>query len=143
MDSSTQSKWNYTFQWTENHVSREEIDPLRYRYDELGAAALERLQAFSVRQTGDEDKGRGRGRLDLYALLRDYHETDELLSNFWEELHTVPDWVDWEQIKRGQDFFYRYAVANLTGFALQGFVGENSVRLPSIVHVVSFYDSGH
>jgi hypothetical protein len=38
----------------------------------------------------------------------------------------VPDWVDWAQLERGQRFFYRYAAANIVGFALQGFLGENT-----------------
>ncbi|RFU80026.1 hypothetical protein TARUN_2144 [Trichoderma arundinaceum] len=62
----------------------------------------------------------------MYATLRDHHGNDETLDKLWEEVHTAPDWVDWEQIERGQKFFYRYAPANLMGFALQGFVGENS-----------------
>lgn len=36
---------------------------------------------------------------------------------------TVPDWVDWEQIARGQDVFYRYGGANLTGLAYQSLLG--------------------
>ena len=128
MDERSRTKWNYTFQWTDKHLPREETDPLRYNYDELGAAALEKLQSISARNV-EKKKSQGvGGRLDLYALLRDNHQTDEVLSKFWRELHTVPDWVDWGQIARGQEFFYRYAAANITGFALQGFVGENSVR---------------
>lgn len=128
MSENSRVKWNYTFRWTDQHLSREEIDPLRYKYDELGAAALEKLQKISAQNIRGEDAQGARARLDLYALLRDNHETDQVLRKFWDELHTVPDWVDWEQIARGQEFFYRYAAANLTGFALQGFVGENSVR---------------
>jgi len=35
----------------------------------------------------------------------------------------VPPWVDWEQIRRGQDVFYRYGGANLTGLAYQSLLG--------------------
>ena len=56
------------------------------------------------------------------------HQYDELGSAaLWNQTHAVPQWVDWEQLARGQDFFHRYIGANITGFALQGFVGENSV----------------
>ncbi len=127
MDERTCTKWNYTFQWTDKHLPREETDPLRYKYDELGAAALDKLQSISARNVEEKGLGGASGKLDLYALLRDNYQTDEVLSTFWHELHTVPDWVDWTQIARGQEFFYRYAAANVTGFALQGFVGENSV----------------
>ena len=128
----SRTKWNYTFQWTEKHLSPHEIDPLRYRYDELGAAALEKLQEISAQNRERNDTKGSRSRLDLYAVLRDNHESDEVLQRFWSEVHTVPDWVDWAQLARGQKVFYRYAAANLTGFALQGFVGENSVSCQSI-----------
>lgn len=62
---------------------------------------------------------------DLYEFLEQYHAKDCILGQFWLETHTVPEWVDWEQLARGQEFFYRYALANIVGFALQGFVCEN------------------
>jgi hypothetical protein len=39
------------------------------------------------------------GSLKATALSRE----DEVLTKFWNEVHTVPDWVDWDQIKRAQD----------------------------------------
>ena len=134
MDERSRTKWGYTFQWTESHMSPEEINPLRYQFDELGTAVLERLQAIAARdKTTDESKSNGKhGRLDFYALLGDHYQEDHVLSKFWQEINAVPEWVDWDQIARGQDVFYRYAVANLNGFALQGFVQENSVRLSPI-----------
>ena len=30
---------------------------------------------------------------DLYAILRDHAESDELLRRFWKEVNTVPSWV--------------------------------------------------
>lgn len=115
---------DYQFQWTELHLPREKTDPLRYEYDELGSEVVEKLQAIS-KQKQQED-GTSRARTDLYALLQDNYENDETLKKFWDEVHTVPEWVDWAQLERGQRFFYRYAPANLMGFALQGFMGENS-----------------
>ena len=97
-------KWNYSFQWTENHLSPQRMKPLRYQYDELGSAALEQLQKISARNDSAKDKQAPRERLDLYALLRDNHETDPVLKKFWDEVHTVPDWVHWDQIERGQLF---------------------------------------
>lgn len=128
MDCRPRVKWNYQFDWTDKHLSSQETEPLRSKYDELGAAALEKLQDISAQNNGRKVAQGDRSKLDLYALLRDSHKTDPALSKFWEsELHLVPVWVDWEQISRGQEFFYRYAAANITGFALQGFAGENSV----------------
>lgn len=115
---------NYQFQWTELHLPREETDPLRYEYDELASEVVEKLQEISKR-TKQKDRTT-QATTDLYALLEDNHKNDETLTRFWNEVHTVPEWVDWAQLERGQRFFYRYAPANLMGFALQGFMGENS-----------------
>jgi hypothetical protein len=60
---------------------------------------------------------------DLYAILKDNAEGDELLSEFWKDIHTVPEWVDWAQLERGQDVFYRYGGACLTGLAYQSLLG--------------------
>ncbi|KAI1827716.1 hypothetical protein F4861DRAFT_492277 [Xylaria intraflava] len=120
---SIQRSGSYAFEWTDLHLPREKTDPLRYEYDTLAAKALERLQAIAKKKGFSDDP---RKRPDLYQLLAEHHADHEDLERFWVQLHTVPDWVDWEQLERGQRFFYRYAAANLMGFALQGFVGENS-----------------
>ena len=97
----------------------------------LGSVALERLQAIVSKQKADNPEGKSSpARPDYYTILRDNHLDDEVLERFWDELHSVPAWVDWEQIERAQKFFGRYAVANSAAFALQGFVRENSVSSP-------------
>lgn len=62
---------------------------------------------------------------DLYALLKEHAATgnDPLLTEFWKDVTTVPDWVDWNQIARGQEVFYRYGGACLTGLAFQSLLG--------------------
>lgn len=122
------SKWGYSFTWTDRHLSREKTEPLRQQFDTLSAIALERLQ--SIRSSLLEDskaKGTSPPSNDLYTILRDYHREDDVLTQLWNETHTVPDWVNWGQLERGQRFLHRYIIANIVGFALQGFVAENSV----------------
>lgn len=60
---------------------------------------------------------------DLYALLRDHHESDPKLHQLWEEVNNIPPWVDWDQIERGQDVFYRYGGPALTGLTYQSLLG--------------------
>lgn len=130
---------NYSFQWTDLHLPREKTDPLRHEYDQLGSYAVKKLQQISRDKKGDAaagEKSLCHGPFDVYTTLRDHHTQEEKLNQLWEELHTVPEWVDWEQLKRGQRFFYRYAAANLVGFALQGFIGQNS-STPSAVEVLA------
>ncbi|RAL02053.1 oxygenase MpaB family protein [Aspergillus ibericus CBS 121593] len=130
------SSWGYSFIWTSDHLRKEEIEPLRQQYDTSASLALERLQA--IRATLMEEsklKGTSAPPNDLYVLLRDHRGDDEILAQFWAEVNTVPDWVNWEQLARAQRFFYRYAIANIVGFALQGFVAENSAA-PGVVEVL-------
>lgn len=106
----------YQFAWTKDHLSEEALQKLQLEYDELGTQALEQLQAIKLKT----------GRRDLFDTLRDSHSTNKILASFWAETQTVPKWVDWDQIARGQRFFYKHMAANFVGFALQGFMGENT-----------------
>jgi hypothetical protein len=110
-------KWSHKFIRTDQHLEPGTIRGLRHEYDKLGAKTLERLLDIKKEQNKQGD---------LYELLEQYHDQDDILSKFWRETHTVPDWVDWAQLARGQEFFSRYALANIVGFALQGFICENS-----------------
>jgi hypothetical protein len=60
---------------------------------------------------------------DLYALLKEHHASNAKLDQLWQEVNTIPDWVDWEQIARGQDVFYRYGGPALTGLTFQSLLG--------------------
>ncbi|KAK5131595.1 hypothetical protein BJ546DRAFT_1011364 [Cryomyces antarcticus] len=135
----TRTCWGYTFELTDEHLTEEECYPLKHSYDVLAEECLDRLNEISPpprsalpRNNGKyaekeqvpRDKGAQKApRRDLYALLRDHADTDEKLGQLWREVNTVPDWVDWDQIERGQDVFYRYGGAALTGLAYQSLLG--------------------
>lgn len=140
----TRTCWGYTFELTDKHLTPEQCEPLKHSYDVLGEQTLDRLNEISPpprkdlpRNTSqfsvpprdgeairnEEKEATKSPPRDLYVILRDHAETDELLQRFWKEVTTVPPWVDWEQIKRGQDVFYRYGGANLTGLAYQSLLG--------------------
>lgn len=138
----TFERWGYKFKWTDQHMSQASMSPLRFEYDRLGATALEKLQkihegqrATATNQTTNAPNERPAK--DLYALLRDNYQNDPVLTELWKSTHHVPEWVDWAQLARGQEFFHRYIGANITGFALQGFMGENSVRYSCDSHSLS------
>jgi hypothetical protein len=111
------------------------MHPLKYTYDVLGERALSRLNEISppprsvlprshsaARRCQDVKEEEARSQRDLFAILRD-NKDDPVLSPLWKEVNTVPDWVDWSQLARGQDVFYRYGGANLTGLAYQSLLG--------------------
>lgn len=106
------------------NLDQESLQALRYTHDELASQALERLlQIVGTEETGC---GHGKGRTDLYATLREHQSIDPVLAEFWNQTIAVPQWVDWNAIERGQAIFYKHAVANIVGFALQGFIGEKA-----------------
>jgi hypothetical protein len=95
--------WGYKFRWTDKHQTEEEMKPLLYSYDILGAQVLDRVQANKV-ANGKSVVGPS-GREDLLETVKAIAltEEDEVVNNFWEEVNSTPEWVDWEQIKRGQE----------------------------------------
>lgn len=139
--------WGYTFEWTPEHQTKEQMRPLTYTYDTLGAECLDRLDAISPpgvsnpctpetqdgsdqsSQTQQEEKP-PQPRRDLYLLLEQHHASDPKLDELWTQINTIPPWVDWVQIKRGQDVFYRYggpAIVSLTFQSLVGGMGGRRV----------------
>jgi hypothetical protein len=111
-DENKRHAWGYDFLWTPQHMTAAEMHPLKYSYDLLGEQCLERLDAISPPDPGEQlPRNRSRPpasakppvKRDLYALLSDHSSEDETLGQLWDEVNTIPDWVDWDQIARGQD----------------------------------------
>lgn len=119
------------------------MKPMKFSYDVLAEECLERLNTISpphkaalprndasrtalASAPGTEEEKKEPlpvPQRDLYALLEEHHESDPKLAELWKQVHTVPEWVDWEQIERGQDVFYRYGGPALTGLTFQSLLG--------------------
>lgn len=133
----THNAWGYRFEWSEDHLRPEVSEPLKFSCDTLADECLEILDKISPparpglprnrEREAEQDKKTESGdpapARDLYILLRDNVDKDEKLQKLWKQVNTVPDWVDWEQIERGQDTFYRYSAAAITGLAFQSLLG--------------------
>ncbi|KAI8934846.1 hypothetical protein NX059_008525 [Plenodomus lindquistii] len=139
----TRNCWGYQFEWTADHLTPEQSEPLKHSYDVLGEECLDRLNAISPPHRGalprnnndrippaslpgtDEEKKEPLPvpKRDLYALLEEHHATDEKLDELWQQIQTVPEWVNWEQIERGQDVFYRYGGPAFVGLTYQSLLG--------------------
>lgn len=122
-DKNTRNVWGYTFQWSSEHPTPEEMHPMKYSYDALGEDALNALDRISPPLTTELPRNTSRGpskegvvkpKRDLYVLLKKHHSEDEKLGELWDEVNAIPEWVDWEQISRGQEVFYRYGGVALT-----------------------------
>ena len=145
-DADTRSAWGYTFQLTDNHPTPKQMDSMKHCYDVLGEKVLQRLGSISspLRSTLPRDSIRDPsnsspysrstsgpppdGKRDLYLLLQQNASNDEILGQLWAQVNTVPSWVCWDQIARGQDCFYRYGGPMLNGLAFQSLLG-GMVRL--------------
>lgn len=129
----TRTCWGYTFELTPDHLSLEQAHSLKHSYDVLAEDALEVLNELfppeaSLPTPKDDPElnvptGKTKPKRDLYILLRDNHHRHPTLTKLWTEVTTIPSWVDWDQISRGQEVFYRYGGPALTGLAYQSLLG--------------------
>ncbi|KAF9935769.1 hypothetical protein BGZ67_002974, partial [Mortierella alpina] len=89
--------WSGEILWTKNHLPASRLEPLRGLGDPLADDALAALEIK-------------RGEDALEALLAyTAQPSDEQKSSAPQQLltqvMTVPDWVDWDRIQRGQQVF--------------------------------------
>ncbi|KAF4979408.1 hypothetical protein FZEAL_4385 [Fusarium zealandicum] len=117
--------WGHRFNWTTKHQTAPEIAHLLYSYDKLATDALDRLDDISppTSKGWKCPHGAGDGQRDLYQLLQEHSGSDEVLGQLWNEASTVPDWVDWEQIERGQRVVYQYNGQILLGLMYKSLLG--------------------
>lgn len=123
-DENTRTAWGYTFQLTPDHLTPEQAHPLKYSYDTLGEECYEILKDIDGSPPLPPEKNGTRPpKRDLYQVLRSHHASNPKLAELWSSANTMPAWVDWSQISRGQEVFYRYGGAALTGLAYQSLLG--------------------
>ncbi|GAD94837.1 conserved hypothetical protein [Paecilomyces variotii No. 5] len=140
MGTDTRRCWDYEFVWTPNHLTAEKLDPLRYSFDTLSEDCLKPLNSLSQSSndvvpeqspvnngppsnTPSQGMKTGLWKNDLYTTLRDNHEKHEALGRLWKQVNTIPDWVDWEQISRGQEVYYRYGLSMTVALVFQSLLG--------------------
>lgn len=101
--------YEYSFEWTPQHKTSEDLKRLISTYDELASEAVQRLVCPQAK-----------GHRDLYTLIAEHRETDSVVGELWTELITIPEWVNWDQIERGQKIFWRYGGASITAVSTSG-----------------------
>lgn len=114
--------WGVKFKWTPDHLTPKDLEPLTHTYDTVATEACESLNEISppsfknelIREEDSAVLEKIKVRRDLYELLQRHAATDEKLNKLWKEINTVPDWVDWKQLGRGQKVFYRYGGPAIT-----------------------------
>ncbi|KAK8039255.1 tat pathway signal sequence [Apiospora rasikravindrae] len=143
-DPSVRTVYGHTFKWTSKHTPAEDFHPLIYTYDKVGADALDSLdeivppvslgfarkdieETYEPKETEPQEKKRHR---DLFKLVKEHGNSDEKLRKLWTEVNTVPEWVDWEQIERGQNVFWRYGGPSVTTLMFLSLLGGMGARRP-------------
>lgn len=125
-DENTRSCWGYTFQLTQDHITPEDAYPLKYSYDKLGEECLDRLNLISpphkpgsaqwsqlvgneklLNTSPADDRSARAPKRDLYLLLLEHAGADEKLGQLWAQVNTIPDWVDWGQVRFADNFPFR------------------------------------
>ncbi|KAK2616455.1 hypothetical protein QQS21_000697 [Conoideocrella luteorostrata] len=74
--------WDYSFEWTNEHISSSELECWIWNDGVL--------------------------KRDSYALLQENYESHPKLAELWKQVNTIPNWVNWAQIQRGQEIYWRY-----------------------------------
>lgn len=100
--------WGYKYEFTDLHMTEEQQMPLRYSYDTVGEDVLLRVKTLQMKKAAENGEAAGKctpRKVDLYKTLKSIAlgKEDPVVTKFWEDVHTVPEWVNWDQIKRGQD----------------------------------------
>ncbi|KAI1083949.1 hypothetical protein F5B20DRAFT_594504 [Whalleya microplaca] len=115
-----QKYWGVAFKWTPAHRTPRALEPLIHTYDTTATDAVERLHEIS-RSPADKNiedvtnpSNEGKPLRGSYESIQKHTGTDEKVKRLWTEINTVPDWVDWQQLERGQKVFYRYAGPAIT-----------------------------
>ncbi|KAI1637087.1 hypothetical protein F4809DRAFT_650086 [Biscogniauxia mediterranea] len=150
--------WGAKSKWTPEHLASKALEPLIHKYDIVATDALEQLDKISPppysitpHQVRVED-GEGATKPDdekkahrnLYGAVGEYAPKNEKIGKLWTEVNTIPDWVDWGQIERGQKVFYRYGgaiITTLTFVSLLGGMGSGRTTTQHILNATRDLES--
>ncbi|KAL4904431.1 hypothetical protein BDW74DRAFT_168451 [Aspergillus multicolor] len=118
--------WDLSFEWTDLHRTADQLRPMTFTYDKLADDCIVKLNELSppekYRPKAGEPTTEAPKR-DLLALLENHAGNDSKLQELWTEINTVPDWVDWDQVKRGQEVFFRYGMPIMNVLSFQSLLG--------------------
>ncbi|KAI0449617.1 hypothetical protein F5B21DRAFT_493689 [Xylaria acuta] len=123
-------RWGVRFKWTSKHTTPQQLQALIHSYDKVATEAVQSLdEIVPPPHAKSPPKADGEKKLyrDTYELMQEHASKDEKVGRLWTEINTVPEWVDWDQIERGQKVFFRYggpAITTLTFSSLLGGMGS-------------------
>eukprot|EP00002_Diphylleia_rotans_P024990 TRINITY_DN4935_c0_g1_i2.p1 TRINITY_DN4935_c0_g1~~TRINITY_DN4935_c0_g1_i2.p1 ORF type:complete len:382 (+),score=56.56 TRINITY_DN4935_c0_g1_i2:82-1227(+) len=95
-------KLGVTMKWTDQHMKGKELEPWRLIGDPLADSVVAELKPGA----GD----------DLLERILSRSSQSKACDDLYTQITTVPSWVDWDSIARGQYVFHKYG--SISGFAL-------------------------
>lgn len=136
--------WGYTFDWTPSHLTATDLQSLTLSYDKLTNDCLDEFDklgltspssssaSFRAKISSSSSKPQPQNgaptecpmsQTDFFTLLETHHHKFPSLSTLWDQLTTVPAWVSYAAIARGQAVFYRYAGPAVTSLTFHSLLG--------------------
>jgi len=138
----TISAWDHTYVPTLLHPTPQALAAHQESWDALADEALDLLTPLRT-PSPSLSTSPTHPQKDLYTTLKEHHSTHSTLSTLWRQVDTVPEWVDWEQISRGQDVFYRYAGAMLAGLCYMSLLGGmGASRIAEVLYRTGGFSTG-
>ncbi|RYC59330.1 hypothetical protein CHU98_g6869 [Xylaria longipes] len=98
-------RWGVKFKWTSKHTTPQQLESLIHSYDTVATEAVERSDEIILppdAKSPPKAEGEKKTCRDTYELMQEHASKDEKIGKLWSEINTVPEWVDWDQIERGQ-----------------------------------------
>ncbi|VUC28743.1 unnamed protein product [Clonostachys rosea] len=112
--------YGFKFSWTPYHQMPDELSHYLYSFDYLSAKALDALDTLcpsSQRNTHSRD---------TFNILKQHEHEDPHIQQLLQEVTAIPNWVDWDQIERGQRVLWRYALPSITCLIYMSLLGGMS-----------------
>jgi hypothetical protein len=120
--------FGFPAKYVEEHWSEEKLFQLRYQCDQLADHALVVIESTSI-----ETKKPFATVLESY-LNNSIRCNSENVQNFLHQVYTVPVWVDWIELRRGQRVFLAHAASSSLSLLYLSLIGGFSA--PKIVKVL-------
>ncbi|KAG0214789.1 hypothetical protein BGX28_001424 [Mortierella sp. GBA30] len=119
--------WDYDIMWTENHLPASRLEPLRSLGDTLADDAMEALHI-----NAGEDALQA---LLAYTARPEHEQSSPAPRELLKQVVTIPDWVDWNQLQRGQQVYWRYCL--FISHVLLHFSLAGGFAIPKITKVLN------
>ncbi|KAI9296903.1 hypothetical protein K502DRAFT_328715 [Neoconidiobolus thromboides FSU 785] len=97
--------FDISYTWGKDHILPRELEPLRSIGDDLAQSCLSYLKYVPSNSLRINNEFRLN---KLKELVKDEETCPKEVRELYKELYHVPEWVDQDQIKRGQTLYWSY-----------------------------------